>query len=193
MTDPKSEGTITYLLKQWDEGNPAALEKLLPMVYQGLYARARSYMAKERTGHTLSSTALVNEAYLQMVDLKEQNWANRTHFFAVASKIMRHLLSHHGTARAAQKRGGDKFIFTPENMDELSSYEGDIFGPLDEGINKLADIDPRKAQVVELTYFGGFSQDEVSEILDISIPTIKRDLSFSRAWLKKFLKEHLNG
>ena len=180
---------ITLLLAQWRDGNDEAMHELMPLVYQALYARARYYIQKERPHHTLSSTALVNEVYLELFDERERQWKNRSHFFAVAAKAMKNILIRYAQARNAQKRGGDRLVFTMPDMDGVKVQTIESLAPLDDALKLLEDKDPKKAWIVEMRYFAGMSISEVAEVLGISTSTVKRELKFSRAWLRRFLKQ----
>jgi RNA polymerase sigma factor (TIGR02999 family) len=162
---------ITQLLRAWSEGDEQALEELTPLVYKELHQRAHRYMAKEHPGHTLQTTALVNEIYIRLVDLHRVSWRDRAHFFALSSRLIRHVLTDAARSKRALKRGGHS---PHETIDEtlLVSQEppADVLG-LDEALNALAVIDARKSQVVELRFFGGLTVDEVADVLKVSPET----------------------
>lgn len=174
---------VSVLLAEWKRGDQTAKDKLIPLVYDQLRRLARRQMAQERPGHSLPPTALVNEAYLLLVDQREVRWQNRAHFFALAAQVMRHILVNYARKRARAKRGGgshhvslnDAMIGSGERAAELVA--------LDDALSKLAAIDPRRSQVVELRYFGGLSVEEVAEFLNISPVTVMRDWSVAKAWL----------
>jgi RNA polymerase sigma factor (TIGR02999 family) len=174
---------VTQLLLDWSEGDRAALEKLAPIVYDELRRLAHHYMEGQRRDHTLQTTALVNEAYLRLADQKRASFTNRSHFFAVAAKAMRQILVNHAKAAQRQKRGGgsekvdleEAALIAPERPREILE--------LDEALERLAIFDSRKAQVVELSYFGGLKQEEIAEVLKISIVTVRRDWVFAKSWL----------
>jgi RNA polymerase sigma factor (TIGR02999 family) len=174
---------MTQLLADWSQGDQAALEKLTPLVYEELRRLAHHYMERQRPGHTLQTTALVNEAYLRLAEQSRQSFTNRSHFFAVAAKAMRQILVNHANAQRRQKRGG--------GADKVELDEGALISPeqptaildLNDALERLATLDFRKAHVVELKYFGGLTQDEIAEVLKISPVTVRRDWVFARAWL----------
>lgn len=179
---------LTVLLRRFQQGDTAAQDKLVSVVYDELKTIAARYMRRERAGHTLQTTALVNEAYLKLINLKDANWQDRAHFFAVAAQMMRHILVDHARRNVAGKRGGD-FHFLP--LDEALVFsEGrstDIVR-LDEALERLAKEDERAAKVIEMRYFGGLSIDETAEVLRISPRTVKREWTFGRSWLRSELK-----
>lgn len=176
---------ITELLKSWNKGDPDALEKLVPLVYDELYSRARNYLLKERRDHTLSTTALVNEAFLRLINEKDRTFENRQHFMAVAATIMRHLLIHHAEARNTQKRGGSQTRVSMETLEDLPVWDDHRLLDLDQALSQLHAADPRKAHIFELRYFLGFSLQEIITETHLSLATIKRELQFARAWLRK--------
>ena len=174
---------ITQLLVEWSGGNQAALDKLYPLVYRELRQMAHRFMRHERKGHTLQTTALINEAYLRLVDQKNVHWANRSHFFGISAKIMRRILVDHARRYAREKRGG-----APQqvSLDEAALVTKDRARELlllNEALDGLAELDPRRSQVVELRYFGGLSNDEIAEVLKISANTVTRDWNMARAWI----------
>ncbi len=172
---------VTLLLAEWAKGNEQALDDLTPLVYRELRKLAASYLRKERQGHTLQPTALVHEAYLRLVDQTNPSWQNRSHFYGVAARLMRQILVDHARRKQAGKRGGLKV-----SLDETVSFQQERSADLvalDSGLNALAKIDPRKCKAVELRYFGGLSMEEIAQALDISEPTVRRDLRMAEAWL----------
>src|SRR5437868_8621322 len=174
---------VTQLLADWSEGDGAALEKLTPLVYEELRHLAHRYMQGQRPDHTLQTTALVNEAYLRLVDQTTPTFANRSHFFAVAATAMRQILVNHAKAQQRQKRGGGASKVDLDTAALISPEQTKTVLDVDEALERLALLDSRKAQVVELKYFGGLNQDEIAEVLKISIVTVRRDWLFARAWL----------
>jgi len=183
----RSAHEVTQLLRAWSEGEPGALEQLMPLVYQELYRLARRYMAKERTGHTLSPTALVNEAYLRLVDSAQVSWQNRAHFLAVSAQLMRRILVDWARSRQARKRGAD--LRLPEFQEALAAAAGpgaDLVA-VDDALKALAAVDPRKSHVVELRFFGGLSAKETGEVLKVSPETVLRDWKLARSWLRREL------
>ena len=184
---PRQEHEITQLLAEWREGNQAALDDLYPLVYDELHRLARRYMSREKKGHTLQTTALINEAYVRLVDQRNVHWANRSHFFAISAQIMRRILIDHARRHAYAKRGGGA---RQVSLDETATVvSGDLseFLRLDEALKSLAELDPRRSQVVELKYFGGLNNDEIAEVLKISKNTVIRDWNMARAWLYRQL------
>ena len=182
-----SSHEITRLLKAWSVGDEEALEKLTPMVYRQLHQIARHYMGGERSGHTLQATALVNEAYLRLVDCTKVNWQDRAHFFAVSANLMRRILIDFARSRGYLKRGG-AVAHIP--LDEAPSVcnEPDVnLVALDDALKALAAIDERKSKVVELKFFGGLSVEETAEVLHISSDTVIRDWQFAKLWLLREL------
>ena len=182
-----SPGEITVLLASIQVGDPQAREKLMHLVYRELRRRAAYHMKSERAGHTLQPTALVNEAYLKLVEQPNINFESRAHFFGIAARLMRQILIDHARAHRAAQRGGgqDKLsldsalVFAPEKSKEVVD--------LDEALTRLEQIDPRQGRIVELLYFGGLSVKETATVLGISERTVKRDWSFARLWLKREL------
>jgi RNA polymerase sigma factor (TIGR02999 family) len=174
---------ITKLLIDWRNGDKEALDRLMPLVYEQLRRMANNYMRNERKGHTLQTSALVNEAYLRLVDHENIDWQNRAHFFGVAAQAMRRILVDHARSRSYLKRGG---AAKQVSLDEAATLAEDRAGELialDEALKELAKMDPRKSSVVELRYFGGLSLEETAEALEISIPTVTRDWNTAKAWL----------
>ncbi len=176
------EQDVSTLLRAWSDGDQAALENLTPIVYEELRRLARYYMGRERSGHSLQATALVNEAYLKLVDCKRMRWENRAHFFAVSAQLMRRILVDHAR-RHNQKRGAGVQHVELEDSAIVGATRDEDLVALDEAMHALAQIDPRKAQVVELRFFGGLSVEESAEVLKVSPVTVMRDWSTARAWL----------
>ena len=174
---------ITQLLVDWGQGDHAALEKLTPVVYEQLRRLAHRYMEGQRADHTLQTTALVNEAYLRLADQKKPNFTNRSHFFAVAAKAMRHILVDQAKAAQRQKRGGGAAKIELDEAALISPEEPQAILDLNDALERLATLDSRKAQVVELKYFGGLQQDEIAEVLKVSAVTVRRDWVFAKTWL----------
>jgi len=177
----------TRLLRAWQQGDPAALELLTPRVYEELRRRARVYMKNERRGHTIQATALVHEVYLRLIDVTSVNWQDRAHFFAVAATMMRRILVDAARARASVKRGGD---LQPVNLDEIPDAGFNHASQLlavDCALEELAKMDTRKAQVIEMRFFGGLSVEETAEVLKISPQSVMRDWKLAKAWLMREL------
>ena len=187
----QSAGEITHLLLRWNGGDGKSLNELIPLVERELRRIARRHMRQERPGHTLQTTALVNEAYLKLVDQTRANWKNRVHFFGVASAMMRRILVDHARALRSGKRGSaeghlplGEFVFTPAKSAALVR--------LDDALQALAQIDARKARVVELRYFGGLSVEEVAEVLAVHSNTVVRDWRLAKAWLAREIQGEAN-
>lgn len=177
---------ITQLLKDWNDGNQTALDKLMPLVYDELRRQASRYLRNERPGHTLQTTALIHEAYLKLVGINEIEWQNRNHFFAIAATAMRRILVDYAKERKREKRGGsaenlplDEALFVSANEKSV-----DLIA-LDEALDRLARLDERQARVVELRYFSGLSIDETAEVLGIANSTVRLDWNLAKAWLKQ--------
>ena len=177
---------VTALLRAWRDGDRAALDRLLPLVYDELHGLAQQCMRGERSGHTLQATALVNEAYLRLVS-GPVNWQDRAHFFAMAATAMRRVLVDHARSKGRQKRAGVQ-VSLDESMMVLPDKEDELLA-IDEALNDLAKRDERAARVIELHYFGGLTYDETAEALGISPATVDRDLRFARAWLFRSLSQ----
>lgn len=184
---PRQEHEITQLLAEWSEGNQAALDDLYPLVYDELHRLARRYMSRERKGHTLQTTALINEAYVRLVDQRSVHWANRSHFFAISAQIMRRILIDHARRHAYAKRGGGAQQVSLDETATVAPGNLSEFLRLDEALKSLAELDPRRSQVVELKYFGGLNNDEIAGVLKISKNTVIRDWNMARAWLYRQL------
>ena len=181
---PKS---ITQLLIEWRDGDEKALDKLMPLVYQELKRLAHRYMRRERPGHSFQTTDLVNEAYLRLVDHKGMRWQNRAHFYAVAAQAMRRILIDRARSRASTKRGGGLHLVDLEQANLTPEKQAADLVALDDALTDLAAIDPRKASVVEMRYFGGMSVEETAEALGVSPVTVMRDWSTAKAWLLRAL------
>lgn len=178
---------VTQLLRAWSEGDERALEKLMPLVYEELHRLARRYMAGERPGHTLQTSALVNEAYLRLVDVKNLNWQNRAHFFGVSAQLMRRILVDFARSRRSLKRGGEALTVSLEEGSIVSRAKGADVVALDDALKSLAEIDPRRSRVVELRFFGGLSAEESAEVLKVSPETVLHDWKLAKVWLLRQL------
>lgn len=174
---------ITGLLVDWSNGDQAALDKLLPLVEQELHRLAHVYMRRENPDHTLQTTALVNEAYLKLIDQKKTHWQNRAHFFAIAAKIMRRILLNYARDQRRKKRGGKAVHVSLSEVSTFTLARPEELIALDEALERLAAVDERKSQVVELKYFGGLENEEIAEVLKISAITVMRDWRYAKAWL----------
>jgi RNA polymerase sigma-70 factor (ECF subfamily) len=177
---------VSELLGAWSEGDQNALERLTPIVYEELRLLARRYMRRERRGHSLQATALVNEAWIRLVDYKRMQWQDRAHFFAVSAQLMRRILVEHAR-RHNLKRGGDVQHVALEETAVVSTNNTADMVALDDSLNALARFDPRKARVVEMRFFGGLSVAETAEVLKVSTVTVMRDWSTAKAWLYREL------
>ena len=178
---------MTELLLAWSSGDRAALDDLIPLVHEQLVVLAHRHMARENAGHTLQSNALVNEAYLRMVDMRRVEWQNRAHFFAVAAKLMRHILVDLARSKRSQKHGGGApRVSLDEALGRASAAAYDVLG-LDEALDALAALDPRRGKVVELRIFGGLTIEETAASLDVSTDTVTRDWKLAKAWLAREL------
>ncbi len=185
MTEDSHEQTdVTMLLNAWSDGKQDALDELMPLVYQELRKLARSYLRAERPEHTLQPTALVNEAYLRLVDQKNVRWENRRHFFGIAAQLMRRILVDHARKRQSEKRGGGEALLPFEEAKGVPVKARDLVA-LDDALKDFANIDPRSAKIVELRQFGGLSIDETADVLEISPATVKRDWTLAKAWLRR--------
>ena len=180
---------VTSLLAKWKAGDEAALQQLLPIVHEELRRLARRQMARERPGHTLQPTALVNEAYLRLVNLKQMQWQDRAHFFAMGARLMRRILVDFARARGYQKRGGGaKQVSFTEALDVAEGQPTDVVA-LNDALEELAAVDERTSRVVELRFFGGLSVEETAEVLNVSRETVKRDWKFAKMWLLRHLRK----
>ena len=186
MTKP-SPHEVTQLLQAWSDGNQEALDKLAPLVYEELHRLARHYMSGERLGHTLQTTELVDEAYVRLIDWKNVQWQNRAHFFGVAAQMMRRILVDAARSRHYAKRGGEACRVSLSEAAKVSPERGEDLIALDEALQSLAAIDPRKSRIVELRFFGGLSVDETAEVLKVSARTVIREWSLAQAWLYREL------
>jgi RNA polymerase sigma factor (TIGR02999 family) len=190
---PANSGEITQLLKAWGRGDSAALDRLTLLVYEELRRLARNYMRKEHPGHILQATALVNEAFLRLVDARQVDWQDRAHFFAVAARTMRRILVDTARTRQSLKRGGRALRVdhsTPVNLDRFPAVASSVASQLcalDDALTALARMDPRRAQVIELRYFGGLTVEETGHVLKISPQSVMRDWKLARAWLAREL------
>jgi RNA polymerase sigma factor (TIGR02999 family) len=178
-----SQQEVTGLLTRWSQGDGAALAELTPLVYEELRRLAHHFMEGQRTDHILQTTALVNEAYLRLADQTNPHWQNRAHFFAVAARAMRQIVVDYARSQQARKRGGGALKIELDEAAIVSPEQSKEIVDLHEALERLAALDSRKAQVVELKYFGGLNYDEMAEVLKISRVTVRRDWEFARAWL----------
>jgi RNA polymerase sigma factor (TIGR02999 family) len=180
---------VTQLLKAWTTGDEEALKKLTPLVYDQLHRVAQRCMAGERPGHTLQTTALVNEVYLQLVDCEQINWQDRAHFFAVSARLMRRILIDFARSRGYQKRGGGVLHLSLDEAPPVCHESSANLVALDDALQALAAVDGRKSKVVELKFFGGLSLEETAEVLKVSVETVGRDWRLAKVWLLRELSE----
>ena len=176
---------LTELLVAWGDGDRAALDKLMPLVYEELRRLAHKYMGRERAGNTLQTSALVHEAYLRLIDQRDVQWQNRAHFFGIAAQMMRRILVDYARSRNNQKRGGGAPRIALDEAVIVSEERAADVVALDDALKSLAKIDERKSQIVELRFFGGLSIEETAEVLKVSPGTIMRDWTLAKAWLKR--------
>ena len=188
MGAPERED-VTRLLIDWSNGDPIALDQLMPMVYAELRSLASRYLRRERIDHTLQPTALVNEAYLRLVDQRSVHWQNRAHFFGVAAQMMRRILVDHAKGHHRAKRGGGARKVSLEEAIGVTDERADGLVALDEALTLLAEFDERKSRVVEMRYFGGLSVEETAEVLQVSVNTVLRDWKLAKAWLYHQIKK----
>jgi RNA polymerase sigma factor (TIGR02999 family) len=186
QTGEPAGGDVSQLLRAWSDGEQGALERLTPIVYKELHRLARHYMKGERPGHMLQTTALVNEAYMRLVDYKRMQWQNRAHFFAVSAQLMRRILVEHARRQNLKRGGGVQHVCLEEAAVVGGDRAADLVA-LDAAMDALARLDPRKVQVVEMRFFGGLSVEETAEVLKVSPVTVMRDWSTAKAWLYREL------
>jgi RNA polymerase sigma factor (TIGR02999 family) len=186
---PPSQNEVTQLLLAWGDGDKAALEELTPLVYAELHRLAERYMRRERAGHPLQTTALVNEAYVRLIDMRQVRWRNRAHFFGVAAQLMRHILVDFARERLRAERGGYKQQVPLEEAALAPKKRSADFIALDDALKSLEEIDPRKSRMVELRFFGGLSVEETAEALDVSPRTVMYEWSLARDWLYRELSD----
>ena len=176
---------ITEILKEWSAGSEEVLDELMPLVYAELHRQAARYLRRERADHTLQTTALINEAYLKLVNQKGVRWQNRAHFFAIAAQAMRRILVDYAKTRRREKRGGSDVKLQLDEALEVSSSERSVdLEALDEALERLAAFDARQARIVELRYFSGLTEKETAEVLGLSPATVRLDWKMARAWLR---------
>jgi RNA polymerase sigma factor (TIGR02999 family) len=179
-----STNEVTRLLIDWSKGDQAALDRLTPFVYDELHRQARHYMRRERPGHTLQTSALVNEAYLRLVD-QNVPWQNRAHFFGIAARLMRQILVDHARAHNYAKRGGGAQKVSLDQAADLAQARATDLVALDDALNGLAAIDPQQSRIVELRFFGGLTIEETAEVVGLSHATVEREWTSARAWLRR--------
>jgi RNA polymerase sigma-70 factor, ECF subfamily len=184
MATRSPEG-ITQLLEMWSSGDEKALDQLMPLVYDELHRLAVAYLRRERREHTLQPTALVNEAYLKLIDQRNPHWRNRAQFFGVAAQLMRRILVDHARAHYASKRGGARYNVSLKNVGAFGAQPVADLLALHDVLNRLAEIDPQQARLVELRFFGGLTIEETAEVMGISHATVEREWKIAKAWLKR--------
>jgi RNA polymerase sigma factor (TIGR02999 family) len=182
-------GDVTGLLVEWSNGDEAALEKLTPLVYDELHRLAARYLSHERAGHTLQATALVHEAFIRLVDQRRVQWRNTLHFVALAAQMMRRILVDHARSRGFAKRGGGARKLSLDEAGEIGAEQVPDLLEVDVALDRLAELDPELARVVELRFFGGLKNEEIAEVLGVSVPTVVRRWRLAKAWLYR----HLGG
>jgi len=187
QSPPSQQHEITELLLEWSDGNQAALDELYPLVYEELRRLAHRYLRRERKAHTLQTTALINEAYLRLVDQRQVHWENRSHFFGIAAKMMRRILIDHARRYQYVKRGGGATKLSLDEVAVVARERASELLMLDEAMTSLAKMDERRSLVVELRFFGGLNNEEIAGLLKISPNTVIRDWNLARAWLYKEL------
>jgi RNA polymerase sigma-70 factor (ECF subfamily) len=185
--EPATPPSITQLLVAWNQGDQEALAQLTPLVYAELHRLARGYLAGERPGHVLQTTALVNEAFVRLIDWQQVEWQNRAHFFGVSATLMRHILVQFAREQRAAKRGGQGVQVSLSNAAGVSARLNPDLVALDDALTELEKLDPRQARVVELRFFGGLSLEEAAEVVQISVSTVRRDWRIAQAWLHQQL------
>jgi RNA polymerase sigma factor (TIGR02999 family) len=188
-----SPDEITHLLQQWSDGQEEALEKLIPCIYPELRRVAMRYMARERPEHTLQTTALINEAFLRLVDCKSLQWQNRAHFYAVSAQMMRRILVDHARSRREEKRGGGRRRVCLDDVLVVCDEQVEDLLAVNEALNTLATLDPRTVKIVELRFFAGLTVEETADVLRVSHMTVARDWAFAKGWLLRQLTRKKNG
>lgn len=189
MTQTASTDEVTQLLTDWSQGDQTALDKLTPLIYEELRRLAHHYMSRERPGHTLQTTALVNEAYVRLINRKDVHWQNRAHFFAIAAQLMRTILVDHARRHGYAKRGGGARKISLDEAAIVSQDRSQEVVELDEALTRLAGFDPLQGRIVELRFFGGLTIKQTAEVLGLSSATIKREWNTARAWLFRELEQ----
>jgi RNA polymerase sigma factor (TIGR02999 family) len=180
---------VTQLLAAWRQGNQEAMERLVPLIYDELHRLAQSYLRREKPGHTLQTTALVNEAYLRLIDQQSVNWQSRAHFIGIAAQMMRRILVDHARGKQAVKRGGGEAKLSLDEELEVPGERARELVALDDALTALAALDPQQSRIIELRYFGGLSIAETAEVIGLSPATVKREWSLAKAWLYHQLQQ----
>jgi RNA polymerase sigma factor (TIGR02999 family) len=188
MSSTSNPGQVTQLLERWGRGDQSALDELTPLVYNELRNVADAYVRRERPGHTLQATALVNEAYLRLIGQKQGRWEGRKHFYGIAARLMRQVLVEHARKHKAEKRGGERVAVTLDHYDEVANTPDVDILAVHEALERLARFDEQQARIVELRFFGGLSIEETAEMLRVGHATVEREWAMARAWLRNELK-----
>ena len=188
-----AKSNITQMLIAWNGGDETAMQDLAPVVYRELHRLAARFMANERPGHLLQTTALVNEAYLRLVDWKAVRWQNRAHFFGMAAQMMRRILVDFARTQHRQKRGGAALHVSLSELTDAGDRRGTDFIAIDDALTTLATLETRLSRVIELRFFGGLSLEETAEVLGVSVGTVRRDWNLARAWLSRELKSQMKS
>ncbi|HEX6730427.1 MAG TPA: sigma-70 family RNA polymerase sigma factor, partial [Pyrinomonadaceae bacterium] len=188
MSSTSNPGQVTQLLERWGRGDQSALDELTPLVYNELRKVADAYVRRERPGHTLQATALVNEAYLRLIGQKHGRWEGRKHFYGIAARLMRQVLVEHARKHKAEKRGGGRVAVTLDHYDEVANTPDVDILAVHEALERLARFDEQQARIVELRFFGGLSIEEAAETLGVGHATVEREWAMARAWLRNELK-----
>jgi RNA polymerase sigma factor (TIGR02999 family) len=189
MMNTQQTNQVTQLLLDWSRGNKAALDQLMPVVYQELRKLASGFLRGERPDHTLQPTALIHEAYLRLIEQDLPQWQSRSHFFGVAARLMRQILVDHARSHQAAKRGGDQEKLSLDEAPVFSQQHAADVVALDEALNKLATFDERKCRIIEMRFFGGMTEEETGEALGLSAVTVRRELRLAKAWLRRELSQ----
>jgi RNA polymerase sigma factor (TIGR02999 family) len=190
MSHPASPQDITQMLHEWSSGNPEALQQLLPLVYDELHRQAARYLRRERSDHTLQTTALIHEAYLKLVDQKNVQWQNRAHFFAISAQAMRRILVDYSRTKHREKRGGTDVKLSLDEAALVTGQEQSVdLIALDEALTRLAKMDQQKARIVELRYFSGLSVLETAQVMGVAAKTVERNWTMAKTWLYRELKQ----
>jgi RNA polymerase sigma factor (TIGR02999 family) len=187
----KAQSEFTILLQELSGGSDRVVDEMLPLIYDELHQLAQRKLVRERKGHTLNATALVHEAYMKLVDQTRVNWQNRAHFIAIAAQAMRRILINYAQQRKARKRGGGEALVTFMEENVAREARPDELIALDEALHRLSEMNERQGKVVEYWFFGGLTHEEIAEVLNVSLPTVRRDWRLARAWLTKELKQNL--
>lgn len=193
MEEGQNVGDVTALLRQWSGGDPAAFDRLVPLIYEELHRMAQAFLRHERANHTLQPTALVHELYMRIVDQDRSSWADRAHFMSVAAKMMRRILVDHARRHLAEKRGAGKAALPIEEALDQPAPASSVLIAIDAALTRFAEIDPERCHIVELRYFGGLDLAAIAELLGVSRTTVKRHWSVARMWLHREIEDNQHG